>query len=157
MKSFIRRICTLSFLVPMGMIVVGIAYLIGCFELNFGTLSLPAEGFMPFIVAILFLTGSGWLAVDAFVRANKLHAVSPKTERIEIINVLLLVGVLFAYVILLPVLGFVFSSVPLLISSARIMGARWRSALILAMCVTIICYILFIFGLKIPFPSYFSV
>ena len=135
---------------------MGIAYLIGCFKLNFGTLSLPAEGFTPFIAAILFLTGSGWLTVDAFLRVKRLDAVS-KTERIEIINVLLLVGVLFAYLILLPVLGFVFSAVPLLITSARILGARWRSALILSMCVTIVCYILFVFWLKIPFPSYFSV
>jgi hypothetical protein len=153
MKSFIKGIGTTSFLIPAGMALAGIAYLIGCSRLNFGTVSLPAEGFVPFMVGILLLVGSCWLAVDAFVMTRKLPASSPKTERTEIINVLLLVGILLGYVILLSVLGFILCTMLLLVTSAKIMGAKWGSAFSLAIGVTIICYILFIFWLKVPFPS----
>jgi len=154
-RSFIKRISTLSFLIPAGMTVVGIAYLTGCSELNFGTVSLPAEGFIPIITGILFLVGNCWLTVDGYGMARKLPTTSPKTERIEITNVLLLLGVLFGYVILLSVLGFTLCTILLLVTSAKIMGAKWRSAFLLAISVSIICYILFIVWLKIPFPSSF--
>ena len=149
------KLSHLSLLIPAGMVLLSIVYLIGCFWLNFGTVFLPAEGFLPFIVGILFLMGSGGLLINYFVMAKNMPVTPKKIERKEIINVLILVGIFFGYVILLPVLGFVLCTIPLIFVSAKTMGARWRPSVLLSMGTTIICYIIFIFWLKLPFPRPF--
>jgi membrane-associated HD superfamily phosphohydrolase len=97
--------------------------------------------------------GSCFLTINAIIIAKKLSAPSQKTAKIEIINLLLLVGTLFGYLIILQVLGFIFSTFILLVASAKIFSAKWRSAFLLALSITITCYIIFIFWLHIPFPS----
>ena len=102
MKTFSKKLLTLWLLIPVGMMFLSVTYLIGCSELNFGTFSLPEEGFVPVIAGIL-----------------------------------------------------IFSTLVVLIASTRMMGTKWRSAFLVAVGVTVVTYVIFIFWLNIPFPQPF--
>lgn len=152
MRTFIKRICTLPFLFPTGMTIISIVYLIDCLKLNFGTTSSPEEGFIPFIVGFLFFGGSCLLAVEAFIKIRKIVAFPVKVEKTEIFSILMLTGVLIGFLLLLPILGFSCCTFSLTVASAKIMRAKWISAFMSAISVTLISYIIFIFWLQIPFP-----
>lgn len=154
MRSFIKRKGVLPFLLPTGMAIGSIIYLIESFKLNFGSRSIPEEGFLPIIIGFLLFVGSCLLMAEVFIKDKKdTDALSPMNKA-ETINFILLTGILLGYVVLLPILGFCLTSFVTLISSARLMQARWRSALIFGVSITLICYILFILWLQIPFPSF---
>jgi hypothetical protein len=145
------RLTRLSFLLPAGMTAFGILYLWGCRTLNFGSLTLPMEGFIPLLFGILFFLGSSTLMVQAVLQVEE--KASPWIRE-EIPRVLALVGVLLAFVTLLPLLGFSLSTFGLLLASGRIMGNRWRTSVLLACGVVAVCYPIFILWLKIPLPSF---
>jgi hypothetical protein len=144
---------TLSLFLPLGLTVTSIIYLILCFKLDLGTPSFPREGFVPLIVGILLFIGSCYLTINAIITAKNMLPPSQKTPKIEKINFLLLVGTLFGYLITLKVLGFTFSTFLLIVVSAKIFSAKWRSAFLLALGFTITCYVIFIYWFNIPFPS----
>ncbi len=65
------RLARLSFLIPAGMTASGILYLWGCRTLNFGSLTLPMEGFIPLLFGIFFLVGSSTLMVQAVLQVEE--------------------------------------------------------------------------------------
>ncbi len=145
---------TLSFLVAAAICAGSIIYLVECFNLSIGSVSAPEEGFVPLIFGILLCGCSSILMVDAFRQIEKGTTIVPKANRAEILSFFMLLAVLIGYVILLPMLGFTFSTLGLIAASAKIMQAKWREVFTLAAGVTLISYLLFIFWLGIPFPSF---
>ncbi len=136
------------------MTVISILYLIGCLELNFGTLSMPEEGFVPLIFGSLFFGGCCCLSAEALIKIRKESNSSPKNGKIEVLSIIPLIGTLIGAVILLPILGFTLSTFGLVVISAKIMRVKWLTAFILATGVTLISYLLFVFWLEIPFPPF---
>lgn len=145
-----QRFRTLSFLLPAGLFGVSIVYLIGCLELSPGTLALPAEGFVPVLFGFLFFGGSGLLMIRALAESQE---PSDRLERTEITKVLLLIGIFFLYVIVLPVLGFSLSTFGMILGTGKIMEARFRTSLLVALCVIVFSFLLFKQWLNVPLPS----
>ena len=157
MKTFSKKLFTLQLLIPVGLILLSVVYLIGCFELNFGTFSLPEEGFVPVIAGILIFFTSCWLVIDVSRLVKKLPVPFADTEKetVQISIVFVFIGILLGYVILLAFMGFIFSTLVVVITSTRMMGTKWRSAFLVAVGVTVVTYVIFIFWLDIPFPQPF--
>lgn len=153
-KGALPRLGTLSFLLAAAICAVSIIYLVECFNLSIGTVSAPEEGFVPLIFGILLCGSSSLLMVGAFMQVEKGAAPIPKANKAEIFKFFMLIAVLIGYVVLLPMLGFTFSTFGLIAASAKIMQAKWGEALILAAGVTLINYLLFIFWMGIPLPSF---
>jgi hypothetical protein len=157
MKTFSKKLFTLQLLIPVGLMLLSVVYLIGCFELNFGTFSLPEEGFVPVIAGILIFSTSCCLVIDVFRLVKKLPVPFADTEKemVQISDLFVFIGILFGYLILLAFMGFIFSTFLALIASTRMMGTKWRSAFLVAVGVTVVTYVIFIFWLNIPFPQPF--
>ena len=157
MNSFSQRFFALQLLIPFGLMLLSVVYLIGSFELNFGTFSLPEEGFVPVLAGILIFCSSCCLVINVFRLGKKLPVpvADAEKETIQTRILFIFIGIILGYVILLAFMGFVFSTLLVLIASTRIMGSKWRSAFLLAVGVTVVTYAIFILWLDIPFPRPF--
>jgi hypothetical protein len=153
MRLLVRKLTTLSFLLPAGIALASAAYLIGCLSLSFGTFSAPEEGFVPLIFGCLLFGGSFLLTVDCLRGILRGSAYPSEIAKGEVLNVLTLTGAMFGYVFLLPILGFSFCTFAIIVASGKIMRAGWRETMLLAAGVTAVGFLLFRVWLNVPLPS----
>jgi len=146
-----KRIASLSFLIPAGMMAVSLLYLWGCRTLNFGSLTLPMEGFIPIFFGAFFFLGSLALMIASILRPEEK---APSLAKGEARKVMVLVGFLLAFVLILPIFGFSLSTLGLVFASSQVMDNRIRTSFLLAGGVVAVCYLIFILWLKIPLPSW---
>ena len=145
-----KRLTCLSFLVPAVILIGSVIYLIGCMQLNFGKAALPAEGFLPLISGTLLLIVSAWLTVDGFIKATN---ASERIERRKAVAFCQILESIVGYLILLPLTGFIVSTMTVTMVSGKVLGLSWRRALYLGLGVISVGYFVFIAWLQIPFSS----
>ena len=114
-----KRLTCLSFLVPAVILIGSVIYLIGCMQLNFGKAALPAEGFLPLISGTLLLIVSAWLTVDGFIKATN---ASERIERRKAVAFCQLLEYIVGYLILLPLTGFIVSTMTVTMVSRKSAG-----------------------------------
>jgi putative tricarboxylic transport membrane protein len=125
------------------------------YKLSLGSIHSPGGGFFPFylgvILALLSLTN---FAKAVAQRRAVLNAAEASGAGIHWKNIILTVVVLFAYPLLLAILGFPISTFLFTIIFLRfIEPQRWPVVLGTGAAVTIVFYVVFQYWLKIQFPA----
>jgi hypothetical protein len=129
---------------------VGIAFAWGSTFYSFGSSARPGPGYFPFGLAVLMALLGALLLFEAL---------TIETEDGELIGswawrpLLIIVGAVAAFGWALPHLGMVIA-LPLLVFTSAIAGDEfhWKDALINAVVLTIGCWVIFIYGLKLTIP-----
>ena len=145
----IQKLKSISFMIPAGIFVLSIFYISQCFKLNFGTLSLPEEGMVPFLFGSLLFVGSFLIMGQVLIGSEDISSAPKKVETYRVIS---FTGVLFGYVIILPILGFILSTFILVIGTMKLMGAKLKTSIITGLIVVVVSYLLFRVWLKVPLP-----
>jgi hypothetical protein len=131
-------------------IAVGVAFAWGALSYNFGSSARPGPAYFPFgLGALLAVLG----AVVLF------KALSIETEGGDPIGrwawkpLLVIVGSVASFGWILPHLG-MFIALPILVVVAAAAGDEfhWKDALINAVVLTVGCWVIFIYGLKLTIP-----
>ena len=131
-------------------LVVGAAFAWGSTNYSFGSSARPGPAYFPFGLSVLM----------ALLGAFELFkALTIETEGGEKIGawawkpLLIVVGAVAVFGWALPHLG-MFLALPLLIVTAALAGDEfhWKDALINAIVLTIGCWVIFIYGLKLTIP-----
>ena len=131
-------------------LVVGAAFAWGSTNYSFGSSARPGPAYFPFGLSVLM----------ALLGAFELFkALTIETEGGEKIGawawkpLLIVVGAVAVFGWALPHLG-MFLALPLLIVTAALAGDEfhWKDALINAVVLTIGCWVIFIYGLKLTIP-----
>lgn len=123
-------------------------------QLGLGRLREPGPGFIFFLSAlVLVFLSTIDLAVTFFRKANGENAeepiLGPRWKK-----VLLVTGILFAYIYLLNFLGFLLSTSLLLVCLFKaVEPIKWWIAIAVSLITILISYLLFDRWLMIPFPS----
>ena len=134
-------------LVPLVLLAIGVAAVIGSWRLTLGELNNPGPGLWPFVVSIAATIAAAILTV-----VPDLEAYEKWTRR----TTMLAGGVLslVVFILLFEAIGFVVPSVLLLLLWLRAFGEEsWRLALVLAVGGTAVFYLGFAVLLGVPFPD----
>jgi len=144
-----------AWLVSLALLVVGIASSIEAIRLGLGSVHRPGVGFLPLLVgSCLAIIAFFSLIVDiwAALRAGTKERLFGDSW----VKVVLIVCCLGAYVLVLPIAGYLLTTFLLFIFLFRIGGVqRWSMALLAALLTASISYLVFGFLLNIRFPKGF--
>ncbi len=131
-------------------IVVGIAFAWGATSYNFGSSARPGPAYFPFGLAVLMAL------LGALVLFKSLTIEVEGGDRIgewawKPLGVIVVAVAVFGWA--LPHLGMVIA-MPLLVIGSAVAGDEfhWKDALINAVILTIGCWVIFIYGLKLTIP-----
>jgi len=139
-------------------LVLGISICIGSVKLKFGSFHTPGPGFLPFITgAMLGIFGLILTFSSAFERLREGEAKDEKSllkwDWKLFLNPLLTVFILFSYVFLLDLLGFLLTTFVFLLLLFKLSAPeKWLSPLILSVSATILSYLIFSVWLQCQFP-----
>ena len=131
-------------------LVVGLAFAWGSTEYSFGSSARPGPAYFPFGLGVLLaLLGSLVL----------FKALTIESEGGDLIGdiawkpLLIIVGAIVIFGLMLPRFGMVIT-LPVLITLSALAGDEfhWRDALISSVILTVGCWVLFIWGLKLVIP-----
>lgn len=131
-------------------IAVGVGFAWGATIYNFGTSARPGPGYFPFGLGVLLaVLGAMVLFTSLTIEVEGGDKIGPWAWRP--LGVIVFSVALFGA--LLPRLG-MFISLPLLIimSAAASTEFHWKDALINAVLLTVFCWVIFIWGLKLTIP-----
>ena len=149
-----------------GLALLAIGYLLAGRRYPLDTLTTPGPGIVPVLAGLALLGAAIWLFVVAGsvsparaagglpeIRVAPTCPTESAPQRPASRTALLMCGALVLYVAVLPGLGFLGSSVALVVVSSRLMGLEgwWRPA-VLALGVTGVAYLLFARWLGVPLP-----
>ena len=129
---------------------VGAAFAWGATIYKFGSSARPGPGYFPFGLGVLLaLLGAMILFKALTLEVEGGDRVGPWAWR----PLLVIVGVVLAFGWTLPHLG-MFIALPLLVLTAASASDEfhWKDALINAVALTIGCWLIFIYGLKLTIP-----
>lgn len=141
--------------------ILGAIYLFNGRDLNLGSVTMPGEGFVPRIMGLFLLV----CCISLFLKEvfflpligsepekndqNDSRDEEEDTKRPQFLMVALLI-----YSVALPVLGFILSTIGLMVASLRIFEYRnWRWSFIIAVATTAFTYLVFEKWLQILFPT----
>jgi len=130
----------------------GALIILGSLRLPLGGPQNPGSGFLPFLVGVLMMILSiGLLVRSAHFQREKIAgpaAVSSKSFK--------LVGTaaaLFLFAFVFPYLGFLITTIPLMIFLSRVIGEmKWKVSLAIGFLTSLAMYALFKIWLKVQFP-----
>ncbi|BDY28490.1 tripartite tricarboxylate transporter TctB family protein [Mycolicibacterium mageritense] len=132
-------------------IVVGLGAAVLAHGYGLGSLREPGPGLWPFVVSVvitvlsvlLLVIGRGLTDAEKFTRASVLAAVGAVT--------------FIAFGALMPLIGFELPGLALCVIWLRFLGGEsWRSTAVISVVTTIVFYVLFLYGLRIPLPHLIS-
>ena len=135
---------------------VGLSIFVAVFShrLGLGNFQNPGPGLMPFLVGIALLLASAFIVVRSFLDTRKRNDLVEKVAagRRRFWKVGLVLGLLFAYGVVLEKLGYLVSTSLLLIFLFRIAGSqKWRSIVAASVLTVVLTYLVFNFlGLRFP-------
>ena len=144
-KDVISGLCLFS---------LGVVLAILCFRLSVWK-SGPQEGFFPLLIAIIIIGLSLLLLIQSvFLRNQEKENVPVKKEgKINLSRVLSYIIATLLYGILLEGIGFLISSILLLVFILRVVEKRsWKVTIVLGSASVLISYILFAYFLGVPLP-----
>lgn len=132
-------------------LIIGAAYFVESLRLPLGTKAAPAAGFYPLIVGTLFIVLILTLLISTAKKGDKeIEAFPEGKNRIRVIAVSI---ILIFFVILLKPLGYIVSSLGLLILILKILGLKsWWKIFLISIITSVISYYIFEKILAIPFP-----
>ena len=139
-----------DFVSGLALIAVGVAFAIGATDYDFGSAVRPGPGYFPFGLGIILAILGGVVLFSAFT--------SKRTDgdpigRIPWRPLLCIVGALVFFGFALPRLGFLISfPVMIVLTSAGGSEFTWRDALLNALILTVMSYVIFIYGLQLTIP-----
>lgn len=139
-----------DFVSGLALIVIGVVFAIGATSYSFGTAIRPGPGYFPFGLGIILALLGGVVLFSAFT--------SKRTDgdpigRIPWRPLLCIVGALVFFGFALPRLGFLISfPVMIVLTSAGGSEFTWRDALLNALILTVMSYVIFIYGLQLTIP-----
>lgn len=138
-----------------------IGYFIYSTSYTFGTIDKPGSGFLPVILSMLLFVLASMLILSS-IRRKKILASKPSNpnemERNSDVSQNKMAFKIFAfltfYIISFEYIGFIISTLLMLISMFKIMGIRsWRKIAITSVAITICAYGLFVACLKVSLPQ----
>ena len=132
------------------LIAVGAAFAIGATNYNFGSAIRPGPGYFPFgLGIILAILG----AIVFFTSFNRRCTDGDPIGHIPWRPLLCIVGAILFFGLALPRLGFVISF-PLMIIMTAAGGSEftWKDAVLNALILTVMSYLIFIYGLQLTIP-----
>lgn len=139
-----------DFLSGVLLIVVGGSFAIGATNYNFGVAVRPGPGYFPFGLGIILALLGLVVLYSAFT--------SKRTDgdpigKIPWRPLLCIVGAIIFFGLALPRLGFVISF-PLMIIMTAAGGSEftWKDAVLNALILTVMSYLIFIYGLQLTIP-----
>lgn len=135
--------------------VFGIIVLYSSYHLKIGTLAHPGPGFLPFLSGLILCV----ISLIVFLRGWK-HVHDPKTNRIKQLwagmnwpKTIIITGALLFYTFILTHLGFLLSTILLLIFLFRIVEpVRWFVAVGGGLIATFVSYAIFVLWLQVQLP-----
>jgi hypothetical protein len=129
-------------------------------EMGIGTLGNPRSGFMPFMAALFFgLLSLVQLGKDFFGKRSRSDVIHIKTGKVEREGenkkgIILVMIVLSIYVIIMPRIGYLISTLLLMICLLRIGSAmKWRFVIGGSLVITLFSYLIFDRLLSCQFPA----
>lgn len=118
---------------------------------SFGTLTAPKTGFLPQLVGYLAIVVSGYLLVRSLMGKGDAKDVKLNCD-FKRLGLLILSMAL--YIILFDVLGYLISTILLLIAAMKIGQVKgWKVPVIVAVCTAVFFYAVFKMFLSVPLPS----
>ncbi|MPZ63643.1 MAG: hypothetical protein GEU93_20680 [Propionibacteriales bacterium] len=143
-----------------GRLVVGVigfllsaGYLFEAQKLSWGTLAQPGAAAFPMLLGVA-LAGTSMLTIGESVRTGAVAGAVELPRGVDRKRILGLVGALAAYVVLLPVAGYILASAGFAIAVLRLLsGLSWLRTVVLAIAVTAGTYLLFVMVLGVLMPK----
>jgi putative tricarboxylic transport membrane protein len=131
-------------------LVLGLYFMLQGLTLKLGTISSPGTGFMPFLIGIVVLVFGIMSAIPLLISLRLI------TERVPIQRLrdpAITVVLMIAYALALERIGFIASTVILIVLLTRFVGRTtlFRAA-ILGVLATLFCYVVFdsLLGVRLP-------
>ena len=139
------RISSLFFLI------ISIVVCIHAFQLNIGSPTNPAQGFLPLLSGLCIGIVAIWTLRSSFIRKSFEQGEDVKKFRLK--TVIPVLGVLICYSLLLTFLGFVATTFLLFMFFFRIMaGMVWWKVLLGSAAVSIASFLFFVRWLQCQLP-----
>ena len=120
---------------------------------------MPGQAFGPKLFPNIVAAGFALCALALIMRAVKtktlvISAVRPEwwNEPGRRVNLLILLGSIVVYTLLIERLGFVLTTLALLVVLMKRLGASWRATLFASFLGTASTYIMFAYWLRVPLP-----
>lgn len=132
-------------------LLLGLAALLLGRDIPRGTISNPGPGFFPFWVALILVI----LAGAHFPRILRSRAAAEETEKISSRNISLVMVALYAYVLLMPLIGYELATLGLMGFMLWLFGVRPLSIGVISVLASGISAFLFGFLLRVPLPLIF--
>lgn len=137
----------LGALVPLILGLFGIAVSAG---LGIGSPQAPGPGLWPLVISLVMVVASAISLLKA-KQDNDVEAFDRGITTVAFSVISLLV-----YATLLPIIGFEFPTILLLIFWIKVLGKEsWRTAILVSLIATLVVYALFIVLLTVPLPHLF--
>ncbi len=136
-------------------LIVSIGICIHAFRMNIGTLSTPAQGFLPFLSGACLGGFSLWLLLRSPISGAKRPSGDDLRE-IKLGRIFTTIGVLLTYSLTLSFLGFGVTTFLFFVFFFRTMaGLLWWKVILGAAAVSVISYLFFVVWLQCQLPSGF--
>jgi hypothetical protein len=122
-------------------------------RLQLGEPQNPGPGFLPFLVGILLLILSVALLFRS-LRESKIKESGQPQPSAQKFKLFATVGALLIFALAFPHLGFLLTTIPLMIFLPRVVGdLKWRTSLLIGISTSVGMYLLFKVWLKVQFPA----
>ncbi len=137
-------------------VAIGIFIVVQAYFLRLGSFHQPGPGFIFFLAGLILTALSIIDLTVAFLEKSKIEKAKKVWAGVQWGRVLLVLGVLSAYLILINALGFLVSTFLLMVFLFKgIEPTKWWMAVISALAATLVAYCLFRVWLGVPFPRGF--
>jgi putative tricarboxylic transport membrane protein len=130
----------------------GALIILGSLRLPLGGPQNPGPGFLPFLVGVLMLILSVALLVRSvhFKGGKRTEPAAVSSKSFKLIGT---AAALFLFAFAFPHLGFLITTIPLMIFLSRVIGElNWRVSLAIGFLTSLAMYALFKTWLKVQFP-----
>ena len=130
----------------------GGAIVLGSLRLPLGGPQNPGPGFLPLLVGVLLLALSVALLVRS-ARSREKKKTGPTAASSRRFKLVATTGALFLFAFAFPHLGFLITTIPLMIFLPRVIGElSWKVSLAIGFLTSLAMYALFKVWLKVQFP-----
>jgi hypothetical protein len=129
----------------------GGAIILASLRLPLGAPQNPGPGFLPFLVGVLMLVLSVALLIrSARSREEKKTGPAASSKKLKLVAT---TAALFLFAFAFPHLGFLITTIPLMIFLPRVIGElNWKVSLAIGFLTSLAMYALFKVWLKVQFP-----
>ena len=152
-----KKYCSVNIFVPLGLIILGIAWLKLCNDLTsagIGDSSIWGTGAtIPRFLLIIFVVLNAWILIVELIKASKAQAAETGEKDTGVLRAVLMMVILFAYTLILPVITYIPATIILLFLTMWLFNERNKLLLVcMPVGFTLFLYLVFTYALKISLP-----